>query len=223
MQQRLKKIVVLGPESTGKSSLCAQLAIHYKTIWCPEFARQYLLEHGMDYSFADLLTIAQGQLHLEESYERKLVGNGEALVVNSWVQTPNRLLITNIEPKIGADLNSKLSPLAPPPPPLPTPHSLFIDTDMYVMKVWCEFVFGQCHTFILDQIAERRYDLYLLCKPDLPWVKDELREYPDLESREKLYLIYKDMLINQATPWAEISGGYEERLSKAITAVDAIL
>src|SRR5215470_14787450 len=63
---------------------------------------------------------------------------------------------------------------------LTTHHSLlFIDTDMYVMKVWCEFVFGKCHQLILDQIARRRYDLYLLCNTDLPWTKDELREYPD--------------------------------------------
>ena len=39
------------------------------------------------------------------------------------------------------------------------------------MKVWCEFVFGKCHAFILDQIVERKYDLYLLCNTDLPWVQ----------------------------------------------------
>ncbi|MEI9909616.1 MAG: AAA family ATPase [Bacteroidota bacterium] len=55
---------------------------------------------------------------------------------------------------------------------------LFIDTDMYVMKVWCEFVFGKCHRFVLDEIVKRNFDLYLLCNTDLPWVKDELREYP---------------------------------------------
>ena len=57
---------------------------------------------------------------------------------------------------------------------------------MYVMKVWSEFVFGKCHQWIIDQIVERKYDLYLLCHTDIPWEKDELREYPDLETREKL-------------------------------------
>ena len=94
---------------------------------------------------------------------------------------------------------------------------------MYVMKVWCEFVFGDCHRFILDQIVERKYDLYLLCNIDLPWVKDELREYPDLESRQQLYFIYKDIMINQSTPWMDISGDYEERLNKAINRVDELL
>ena len=58
----VKKIVVLGPESTGKSTLCELLAQHYHTEWCPEFAREYLLTHGTDYGYEDLLTIAKGQL-----------------------------------------------------------------------------------------------------------------------------------------------------------------
>lgn len=180
----LKKIVIIGPESTGKSTLCTQLAAHYHTLWCPEFAREYLLKHGMSYTFDDLLTIAQGQLALEEEYESKV---------------KNQKLTTGIDPL------------------------LFIDTDMYVMKVWCEFVFGKCHRFILEQIAERKYDLYLLCNIDLPWTKDELREYPDIESRRTLYAIYKDIMINQSTPWVEIKGSYEERLANAIKAVDTLL
>ena len=68
-------------------------------------------------------------------------------------------------------------------------------------------------SFILEKIVERKYDLYLLCNTDLPWVKDELREYPDLESRQKLYHIYKDIMINQPVPWVEITGTDEQRLS----------
>ena len=97
---------------------------------------------------------------------------------------------------------------------------LFIDTDMYVMKVWCEFVFGECHKWILEKIAERKYDFYLLCNTDLPWVKDELREYPDLEIRQRLFRIYKDIMVNQSTPWALISGNSEQRLETAIREID---
>jgi adenylate kinase family enzyme len=62
----LKKIVIIGPESTGKSTLCQELAEYFETIWCPEYAREYLLTNGTDYSFQDLLTIAKGQIALEE-------------------------------------------------------------------------------------------------------------------------------------------------------------
>lgn len=175
----MKKIVVIGPESTGKSTLCTELAAHYQTIWCPEYAREYLLKYGTSYSYQDLLTIAKGQVALEETYTEK-------------VQLLKKPL-------------------------------LFIDTDMYVMKVWCEFVFANCHRFILDEIVNRKYDLYLLCNTDLPWVKDELREYPDLVTRQKLYQNYKDVLINQSVPWVDISGDHEERLQKAVIAVDSIV
>lgn len=183
----VKKIVVLGPESTGKSSLCKALAQRYQTAWCPEFARTYLLKHGMSYRFEDLSVIARGQLALEEEF-RAMVANRE---------------IVGSEP--GATFNN--------------PY-LFIDTDMYVMKVWCEYVFGKCHFHILEEIANRSYDLYLLCDIDLPWVKDELREYPDEKPRQELYQIYKDILINQPVPWVNISGNYAEREAIAVAAIE---
>jgi nicotinamide riboside kinase len=70
--------------------------------------------------------------------------------------------------------------------------------------------------------VERKYDLYLLCNIDLPWVKDELREYPDLVSRQKLYHHYKDIMVNQHVPWVDISGNYQERLAKAIKSADEL-
>jgi nicotinamide riboside kinase len=91
------------------------------------------------------------------------------------------------------------------------------------MKVWCEFVFGKCHQWILDRIAERSYDFYFLCDIDLPWVQDGLREYPDIENRQKLYRIYKDILVNQSVPWMEISGNENDRLQKAVVATNNLL
>ena len=51
MENTIKKIVIIGPESTGKSSLCAALAKHYETIWAKEYAREYLEKNGKDYAF----------------------------------------------------------------------------------------------------------------------------------------------------------------------------
>src|SRR5947208_3190923 len=70
--ETIKKIVVIGPESTGKSTLCKQLAGHFSTLWCPEYAREYLLIHGKHYTYNDLLTIAKGQLQLEDGYVNKV-------------------------------------------------------------------------------------------------------------------------------------------------------
>lgn len=181
---RIKKIVVVGPESTGKSTLCEKLATHYNTIWVREYAREYLLKNGTDYSFDNLLDVAKGQLANEEK---------------GIAEIKEKLQFTSAN--------------------LP----LFIDTEMYVMKTWCEFVFGKCHQWILNQVVERKYDLYLLANVDAPWVRDELREYPDLETRARLYHHYKDIVINQNVPWVDISGNYDERLAKAINSVDKVL
>jgi NadR type nicotinamide-nucleotide adenylyltransferase len=176
----VKKVVVIGPESTGKSSLCAILAEQFNSSWCPEYAREYLTVNGKTYQYTDLLKIAQEQLKLEDHFANELIESKKNQV-------------------------------------------LFVDTDMYVMKVWCEYVFHQCHQFILQQICERKYDLYLLCDVDLPWVQDELREYPDDGPRRELFQIYKDLLVNQSVPWVVIKGDYEEREKTAIEAVHKLL
>ena len=61
-----RRIVITGPESTGKSTLCEMLAQHYNTAWVPEYAREYLLKHGVTYTYDDLLTIDRRQLALED-------------------------------------------------------------------------------------------------------------------------------------------------------------
>ena len=198
--QEIKKIVLIGPESTGKSTLCSLLAQHFNTIWCAEYAREYLLHHGTEYTFETLEIIGRGQLALEET---KLSAISHQLSDVSQSSTTNNQPSTNISP-----FTTHHSPL------------LFIDTDMYVMKVWCEYVFGRCHQFILDEIVLRKYDLYLLCNIDLPWVKDELREYPDEKIRLELFHIYKDILINQNVPWVELKGDNDKRLQTAVETVN---
>jgi len=180
---KLQKIVVLGPESTGKSTLSEALAKHYGIVDCKEYARQYLHENGTKYNFEDLLTIAKGQLTIEQQA----------------IQKAEQLFIEKSKNKI------------------------IIDTNMYVMKVWCEYVFNDCHTFILDQINKRNYDLYLLADIDLPWSADEMREYPDEKPRQELFAIYKDILINQTTPWGIVSGVGDQRTQQAIQLIDKIL
>jgi hypothetical protein len=171
----IKKIVIIGPESTGKSTLCASLATHYGTSWCPEFAREFLTENGTNYTYDQLLTIAKGQLIKEEAY----------------LQKANKMLI--------------------------------IDTDMYVMKVWCEFVFNNCHPFILEKIVERKYDAYLLCDIDLDWMPDGMREYPNEATRKALFTTYKELLINQQTPWGIVKGKGAERTQNAIALIEKLL
>lgn len=180
----IQKIVILGPESTGKSTLCEALANHYQTAWVQEYAREYLSTHGTNYTYEDLLKIAKGQIKNEETAIHQISKE----IVDGAVK--------NKMPK------------------------LIIDTDMYVMKVWSEYVFNNCHPFILEQINQRSYDFYLLCDIDLPWAADEMREYPNEQPRIELFTIYKELLINQNTPWGIVSGTGLQRTQNAIQLIN---
>jgi NadR type nicotinamide-nucleotide adenylyltransferase len=63
------RVVLFGPESTGKTTLSIALAKHYNTVWAPEFAREYLQEKWNDAAticeIEDIMPIAIGQIKLE--------------------------------------------------------------------------------------------------------------------------------------------------------------
>jgi nicotinamide riboside kinase len=100
---------------------------------------------------------------------------------------------------------------------------LFFDTDLYVFKIWSELAFGKCESFILDHLSDDAYDLHLLCKPDLPWQADELREHPDANSRNLLYLHYQGALMHQPKPCFEIHGSGINRTNLAIEKISSFL
>ena len=69
------KIVLFGPESTGKTTLSRHLARHYNTVWAPEYAREYLQKKWNNERKTceqeDLIPIAIGQMKLENKLARK--------------------------------------------------------------------------------------------------------------------------------------------------------
>ncbi len=95
---------------------------------------------------------------------------------------------------------------------------LFADTDAIVTKIWSEVVFGKCDEWILHQIENNPYDMYLLCYPDLPWQPDPLRENPD--NRLELFELYKNELVSRKLNYKVIKDKGTKRLQNAIDAVD---
>jgi len=172
VQAAIKKVVVIGPESTGKSTLSRALAEKLETTWVKEYAREYVEQLDRPYQKEDLLAIAKGQIATEES---------------QLLHARNGLLIC--------------------------------DTDLYVIKVWSEHRYNDCHEYILHEIATRKYDHYLLCSIDLPWEYDPQREYPGITERKYFFDIYKDIVQQSGVSWTLISGNPEERLLKSIDAI----
>ena len=89
------KIVLYGPESTGKTTLAKALAAHYNTQWVPEFAREFLQEKWDKYrekcTLQDLIAIAHGQLAAENEASKKannlLFCDTNILVTKVWSET----------------------------------------------------------------------------------------------------------------------------------------
>ena len=90
MELEIKKVVILGPECTGKSELSAHLAKEFNTVWVEEYARTYLSNLQRAYGPEDLPIIAQGQLSLEDSLASKaskvLVCDTDLYVIKIWSQ-----------------------------------------------------------------------------------------------------------------------------------------
>ena len=84
----MKRVAILGPESTGKSTLSAALAAHYDTRWVPEYARAYLEALPRTYQESDLIHLAKGQLHTEQETAREakdwLFCDTELTVLKIW-------------------------------------------------------------------------------------------------------------------------------------------
>ena len=65
----VKTVCIYGPESTGKTTLCAKLADYYQTVWQPEFAREFLGDRHCEYD--DMEPIAEGQFREREAFKRR--------------------------------------------------------------------------------------------------------------------------------------------------------
>lgn len=85
---RLIKIAVVGPESTGKSTLSEKLAVHFHTTWVREYAREYIDQLSIPYQQEDLEIIAKGQLEAEKRMEelasRILICDTNLIVIKIW-------------------------------------------------------------------------------------------------------------------------------------------
>lgn len=67
----VKRVTIVGAESTGKTSLARNLAEHYKTVWVPEYAREYLDNKNAHCELSDITPIAKGQMQSESRLARR--------------------------------------------------------------------------------------------------------------------------------------------------------
>ena len=91
---------------------------------------------------------------------------------------------------------------------------LFCDTECITLKIWSEEKYGWTDPEIERLIEKQSIDLYLLCKNDIDWSYDSLRETPDDDLRESIYIQFRNELVNRKLRFAEIAGEGESKATK---------
>ncbi len=95
---------------------------------------------------------------------------------------------------------------------------LIADTDLITIRIWGEEKYSRSDPWIVKQTKERPYDLWLLCRPDIPWVYDPQRENP--HDRDRLFAVYERTLKALRKPYAIVGGSEKERLRQAVKAIE---
>ena len=92
-----------------------------------------------------------------------------------------------------------------------------LDTDLITIKIWSEYKYKKCNKWIIEQIEKQKKEnrFYLLCKPDIPWVYDPLRE--NQKERNKLFEIYKKELERLSHNYFIVEG--KDRLEKSLSKI----
>ncbi|MBT3207872.1 MAG: ATP-binding protein [Bacteroidetes bacterium] len=168
----LIRIVITGPESTGKTLLSKQLAEHFKTDWIPEYAREYVENLDRAYTFEDVEKIAKKQIETDKQIFKK------------------------------------------------TNDLVFIDTWLIITKVWFTEVYKNVPDWIHEHIISSKIDLFLLCKPDIEWAEDPLRE--NKNKRDYLFQKYKAELDFYKFKYEIVSGTGKNRFLNALKLIEKI-
>ncbi len=92
----------------------------------------------------------------------------------------------------------------------------FCDTSLLVMRVWGLYKFARSDDRIKEMLLAHPADLYLLCRPDIAWAPDPLREHASIEDREALFRLYKQNLDEFQLPYGIVEGKGQARLDSAL-------
>ena len=199
MKPDIIKIIVTGPESSGKTTLAAALTAELDTGYVPEFARTYLAHLGRPYERNDLKIIYLGQIAWEDWYAQQLhlstapllICDTDWTVIHVWEQYKferKEFEVRSLKFEVGepSSAGSRTSNFK-----LQTSNPLELQT------------------------------LYFLCSPDIPWQPDPLREHP--AEREVLFEMYEDLLRNIQARYVIMRGTPAQRLENALAAIREVL
>jgi NadR type nicotinamide-nucleotide adenylyltransferase len=189
-----RRVVVVGAESTGTTSMARALAEHYAarggvwadTAWVPEYGRE--------------LTVAK--LRVLRSYRPSATVFDVVWTRADFVDVAS---VQNVMEDGAALVGSPV---------------LFADTDSFATAVWEERYLGNASTEV--EALARRPSLYLLTtEAGVPFDDDGLRDGEKIRSWMTCRL--RERLATVGVPTVELAGAHGDRLAEAVVAVDALL
>lgn len=187
----MKRIVLIGAESTGKTTLAEQLASALNTTWVAEYGRQYTVDrYKRLFGEGTALTVAQEELLKWAPEEFTHIARVQQQMEDEAALNANKVLIC--------------------------------DTNAFTTAIWYERYLGLPWPEDLKQLADQSpCDLYLVTKPDFPFVQDEIRD--GREIRDWMHQRILDELSQRQWPFETIGGSREERLDTAIKLIQGII
>lgn len=162
------KISIVGPESSGKSTLALSLSQTLGCKLCEEYSRKYL-EGKTHYKISDLQIIAKEQ--------NKIIKNG--------IKKGGKYIVA--------------------------------DTCILDIELWSKIKFNKIEEKTLQLSSQEEFDIYFLCKPDMPWEYDKLRE--NQNNREKIYKEFISVIKEKKLNYFIVEGTLKKRMSYALKVI----
>lgn len=187
------RIVILGAESTGTTTLAEDLAGALGVPWVPEFLRRYAEMRASEAGSIWAVTWTA------EDFDRVADGQDalEAEVFSAWVAAENRS------------------------PARPTDTPAVCDTDALATALWHRRYLGEAAPRFLRRAAARPAVLYILTSHEgVDFQQDGLRDGEHL--RDEMTDWFRVALHDQQVPWIEVTGVASKRLELAMDAADRL-
>lgn len=103
-EKTIKRVVLTGPESTGKTEIAEFISNKYNTVCVPEYARGYIQNLKREYTYNDIEHIAKKQIEFEQEYSKKanhiLFYDTYLIITKVWFQEVYKKVPSWIDSKI---------------------------------------------------------------------------------------------------------------------------
>ena len=196
----IKKFVFVGPESTGKTTLCKILSEKYKTLWVQEYCRVAAEEKTKNIK-------EEKTKNIKEEKPKNITDE-----INFNFTLDDFINMAHRQNQEEYDYSKKVNKI------------LICDNDTFALTIWCERYLNKYYTEIYDIYKNANYlhndkKIYILTKPNVEFVQDGFRDGEHI--REWMYLRFiEELKLKKMKYYIIDSPDYKKRLEMAINIIN---